>query len=108
MSDEYADDAVNISIPTAELGKSFRMAYAVVYLNVQGRTISGDVVLWDTLQGNVPHPHITMRHFIVGLQRVRDPAQLKVATFQPQKAFLGADVPDSDDEGEPSAKRRRQ
>jgi hypothetical protein len=48
-----------------------------------------------------------MRLFIVGLQRVRDPAQLKVATFQQQKAFLGADVPDFDDEGEPSSKRRR-
>ena len=102
MSDEYADDPANISIPTTELGKSFRMAYAVVYLNVQGRAISGNVVLWDTLQGNVPHPHITLRHFIVGLQRVRDPAQLKVATLQQQKAFLGADV-----EGEPEPKRRR-
>ena len=110
ISDEYADDATSISIPTAELGKYFRMAYAVVYLNVQGRTISdGSVVLWDTLQGDVPHPHITLRHFIMGLQRVRDPAQLKIATLPQQKAFLGVEVSDSDGEDEePPTKRRRQ
>ena len=51
MSAEYADNPENISVPTASLARFFRMAYAVVYLNVQGRTISeGAVSLVDTLR----------------------------------------------------------
>ena len=40
MSPEYADDPQNVSMPTASLARSFRMAYAVIYLNVQDRTIA--------------------------------------------------------------------
>ena len=73
MSAEYADTPENASFPIAELAKYFRMAYSVVYLNVQGRTISEcAVVLWNTLRGAYVHRFMTMRHFIMGLQRVRD------------------------------------
>jgi hypothetical protein len=109
MSGEYAEDAENIQLPISEIGRHFRMAYAVVYLNVQGRTIStGSVVLWDTLRGTHVHRHITLRHFIMGLQRVTDPSQLKIASHQQEVAFLGTDLPepaqpltdDGDDEEE--------
>ena len=121
MSPEYADDPQNFSMPTASLARSFRMAYAVVYLTVQGRTIGeGSVILWDTLRpsGRV-HRYLTLRHFIVGLQRGREPRQLKIASFEQEKAFLGVNVPgreepaELDDEPEPEdeqqqpAKRRK-
>ena len=101
------------------------MAYAVVYLNVQGRAIGeGSVVLWDTLRGSHVHRHLTLRHFIMRLQRVRDPKQLKLASFEQEKEFLGVVLPepeapehefdDSDldvesesEEEEQPAKRRR-
>ena len=95
MSAEYADDPENISLPLPDLGKYFRMAYAVVYMNVQGRTISeGSVVLWDTLRGKHVHRHMTLRHFIMGLQRVQDPRQLKIASFQQETDFLGVELPE--------------
>ena len=98
------------------------MAYAVVYLNVQGRTIGeGSVVLWDTLRGTHVHRHLTLRHFIMGLQRVRNPRQLKIASFEQEREFLGVVLPEpeapehdfeeseeSDEEPEEQpAKRRR-
>jgi hypothetical protein len=95
MSDEYADSPDNISLPMPTLARYFRMAYAVVYLNVQGRTIGeGSVVLWDTLRGSHVHRHLTLRHFIMGLQRVRDPKQLKIASFEQEREFLGVALPE--------------
>ena len=94
MHPDYSDDATNVAFPTARLGRRFRMAYSVVYLNVQDRTIRDEpVVLWDTLRGSRVHKYITLRHFIMGLQRVVDPAQLKIASYDQEKAFLGTDVP---------------
>ena len=67
----------------------------MVYLNVQGRTIRDEpVVLWDALRSSHVHRHITLRHFIMGLQRVVDPAQLKIASYEQEKAFLGTEVPE--------------
>jgi hypothetical protein len=40
LSSEYADEAENVQLPISELGKYFRMSYAVIYLTVQGRTIA--------------------------------------------------------------------
>ena len=99
MSPEYADGPQNFIVPIASVGGWFRMAYAVVYLNVQGRTISeGSVILWDTLRpSGLVHKYLTLRHFIVGLQRVRHPQQLKIASFQQEKAFLGVEVPDREE-----------
>ena len=99
MSPEYADDPQNFAVPIASVGERFRMAYAVVYLNVQGRTISeGSVILWDTLRpGGRVHKYLTLRHFIVGLQRVRHPQLLNIASFQQEKAFLGVEVPEREE-----------
>ena len=105
MSTEYSDEPENIQMPLSDLGKHFRMAYAVVYMNAQGRTISnGSVVLWDTLRGTYAHRHLTLRQFIMGLQRVQDPRQLKIASFQQETAFLGVELPEPerpvDEEGD--------
>jgi hypothetical protein len=86
MSPEYADEPQNVSFPLAELAKYFRMAYSMVYLNVQGRSISGPVVLWNTLRGAYVHCYLTLRHFIMGLQRVRDPRNLKIASYEHELA----------------------
>ena len=74
------------------------MSYAVVYLNAQGRTIRGvPVVLWETLRPGHVHKYITLRHFIRGLQRVVSPQQLKIATYEQEKAFLGVDAPEPEE-----------
>ena len=74
---------------------------------MQWRTIEGSVILWDTLRpsGRV-HRHLTVRHFIVGLQRVRHPRQLKIASYQQEQAFLGEQL-SNDLSNEQLAKRRR-
>jgi hypothetical protein len=93
MSPEYSDGPQNASFPLAELARYFRMAYAVVYMNVQGRTIrEGAVVLWNTLRGACPHRYLTMRHFVMGLQRVVDPRNLKIASYEQEREFLGAEA----------------
>lgn len=101
MSPEYSDSPQNASFPLAELARYFRMAYAVVYMNVQGRTIrEGAVVLWNTLRGACPHRYLTMRHFVMGLQRVVDPRNLKIASYQQEREFLGAEPPEDAPEAE--------
>ena len=40
------------------------------------------------------HRYMTLRHFIMGLQRVRDPRNLKIASYEQERAFLGVDPPD--------------
>ena len=123
MHSDYGDDARTISLPTPSLAKLLRMACAVVYLSGQGRTISGEsVILWDTLRpGGRVHRHLTLRHFIMGVQRVVKPEQLNLATFEQEKDLLGvgALVPDEpegesgdvdgtdDEEGGRPEKRRR-
>ena len=52
------------------------------------------MVLWDTLRGTHVHRHIALRHFIMGLQRVRDPLQLKIASYQQEVAFLSVELPE--------------
>ena len=78
------------------------MAYAVVYMNAQGRTIGdGSVVLWDTLRpGGKVHRYLTLRHFIVGLQRVREPRELTIASFEQEMAFLGVEAPEREEPAE--------
>ena len=72
----------NIAMSLEDLGKHFIMAYAVTYYKAQGRTIRGQkVVLWDLItQRGELHAHTTLRHFIMGVQRVTSPDQLCVAS----------------------------
>ena len=51
-------------------------------------------MLLDTLRGSGVHRHITLRHFIMGLQRVVDSSQLKIASYQQEVAFLGVALPE--------------
>ena len=124
MHSDYGGDAENASLPTPNLAKLMRVAYAVAYMNVQGRTISDEaVVLWDTLRpGGRVRRCLTLRHFIMGVQRIVKPEQLKIAAYEQAKAFLGVDVPEpeepederddgesdkeSDDEAPPEKRRR--
>ena len=62
-----------------------QMAYAVVYYNVQGRTIRDHVILFD-----LDHQYLTLRHFVMGIARVDEPGRLHhLATREQQLAFLG-------------------
>jgi len=89
--DSQYGDGDNFTLSLEELGKHFVMAYAVTYHKAQGRTIREQkVVLWDLITGqNGLHPHITMRHFIMGIQRVARPEQLCIASPEHHRIFRG-------------------
>ena len=72
----------NFAASLEDLGTHFIMAYAVTHYKAQGRTIRDQkVVLWDLItHRNELHAHITLRHFIMGVQRVTSPAQLCAAS----------------------------
>ena len=72
----------NFNLPLGDLGKHFTVAHAVTYYKAQGRTIRDQkVVLWDLITGRSElHEHVTLRHFIISVQRVKDPAQLCIAS----------------------------
>ena len=68
-------DANTISLTCAEGGqlysvthafcqRNLRLAYAMTYASVQGRTCLGSVALFDTT-----HPKFTRRHLVMGLSR---------------------------------------
>jgi hypothetical protein len=80
--DEQYGQGDNFTVTLEELGKHFILAYAVTYYKAQGRTIRDKkVVLWDLIGSRYElHPHITMRHFIMGVQRVTRPEQLCIAS----------------------------
>ena len=65
------------------------MAYAVTMYKAQGRSIRDiKVVLWDLIGSrNELHPHVTMRHFIVGVSRVTRPEQLCIASPEQHRIF---------------------
>ena len=65
------------------------MAYAVTYYKAQGRTIGEQKgALWDLITARHElHAHITLHHFIMGVQRVANPAQLCVASPAQHSVF---------------------
>ena len=69
----------NFSLSLDDLGKNFALAHAVTYYKAQGRTIRDQkVVLWDLLTARHElHEHVRLWHFIMGVQRVTDPAALR-------------------------------
>ena len=44
--------------------RNLRLAYAMTYASIQGRSCQGTVALWDT-----KHPRFTRRHLVMGLSR---------------------------------------
>ena len=65
------------------MAELLRLTHALVYANVQGRTIrSKHVVLLDT-----HHRHFTMRHLIAGMSRVTDGCYLHIPTRDQEEAL---------------------
>ena len=52
---------------------------------------------WATLRPGGVHRYLALRHFIMGVQRVVSPQQLKIATYEQERAFLGVEVPESEE-----------
>ena len=81
---EPSKDEVGIKLTHKEVAELLRLTHALVYANVQGRTIRNKhVVLLDT-----HHRHFTMRHLIVGMSRVTDGKYLHIPTRDQEEALM--------------------
>jgi hypothetical protein len=74
LNPEPSDGEVNVVLSHKETATTLRLTHALVYANVQGRTIrERHVVLLDT-----HHRHFSMRHLIVGMSRVTHGSYLHI------------------------------
>ena len=74
-----------VSIPREEMCTQFRLAHAMCYYTVQGRTIKDrHIVLLDT-----DHHWFSVRHLIVGLSRATHGDWLHIGDNASERIFLG-------------------
>ena len=59
-----AEGGESYTVPLVFCGRHLRLAYAMTYASIQGRSCRGTVALWDTR-----HPRFTRRHLVMGLSR---------------------------------------
>jgi hypothetical protein len=76
-----SDEAFEITFDAIE--KCLRLQHALCIYTVQGRTVSGSVLLMDA-----NHQFFTARHLLVGLSRVTKGCDIAVATASYERDFL--------------------
>ena len=75
---------VNVSLAHEQAAATLRLTHALVYANVQGRTIRDKrVVLLDT-----HHRCFTMRHLIAGMSRVTHGSNLHIPQVEQEEALM--------------------
>ena len=88
----------DISLTHEETSRWLRLAYAITYYSVEGRTIPDrTVLLLDTAS-----VFYTNRNLIVGISRAKEGRQVKIPT-PGQEALWLADMPDVPEEEDKSA-----
>ena len=88
----------NVSLTHEETSRWLRLAYAITYHCVEGRTIPGrTIMLLDT-----HHMFYTNRELIVGISRAKEGCQVKIPTVGKEQIWL-ADMPDVPDEVDQNA-----
>ena len=89
LSPQPSNREVNLTLSHKDAGTLLRLSHALVYANVQGRTIRDrHVVLLDTV-----HRRFTMRHLIVGMSRVTDGRFLHLPTIVQEDALMAKAPP---------------